>query len=100
MFLANWLTAGAGLTHGGLLNDRLLIAGSDDPLLYRLINEYAQDVEDRALISYTATGTRLGLDLLQARRVDACAIHWGPMGRATRAIRHCCASTAAIRSGC
>ncbi len=67
-------------THGGLLNDRLLIAGSDDPLLYRLINEYAQDVEDRALISYTATGTRLGLDLLQARRVDACAIHWGPMG--------------------
>lgn len=67
-------------THGGLLNDRLMIAGSDDPLLQRLINDYSQEIGDRALISYCTTGTRLGLDLLQARRVDACAIHWGPTG--------------------
>ena len=65
-------------THGGLLTDRLLIAGSDDPLLYRIILEFAQETGSRALISYTPTGTRLGLDLLQANRVDACGIHWGP----------------------
>ena len=64
--------------HGGLLTDRLIIAGSDDPLLYRLILEFAQDTGSHALISYTPTGTRLGLDLLQANRVDACGIHWGP----------------------
>ncbi len=64
--------------HGGLLTDRLIIAGSDDPLLYRIILEFAQETGSQALISYTPTGTRLGLDLLQANRVDACGIHWGP----------------------
>lgn len=64
--------------HGGLLTDRLIIAGSDDPLLYRIIQEFAQQTGNHALISYTATGTRLGLDLLQSNRVDVCAIHWGP----------------------
>lgn len=65
-------------SHGGLLTDRLVISGSDDPLLYRLISEFAQNVGSHALISYTPTGTRLGLDLLQAHRIDACSIHWGP----------------------
>ena len=64
--------------HGGLLTDRLVIAGSDDPLLYRIITEFARDTGAHALISYTATGTRLGLDLLQAQRADTCGIHWGP----------------------
>lgn len=64
--------------HGGLMTDRLIIAGSDDPLLYRLIMNFAQDTGAHALVSYTPTGTRLGLDLLQANRVDACGIHWGP----------------------
>jgi len=64
--------------HGGLLTDRLVIAGSDDPLLYRVITEFARDTGAHALISYSATGTRLGLDLLQAQRADACGIHWGP----------------------
>ncbi len=64
--------------HGGLLTDRLVIAGSDDPLLYRITTEFARDTGAHALISYTATGTRLGLDLLQAQRADACGIHWGP----------------------
>ena len=64
--------------HGGLLSDRLIMAGSDDPLLYRVVLEFAQDTGSHALISYTPTGTRLGLGLLQANRVDACGIHWGP----------------------
>jgi excisionase family DNA binding protein len=64
--------------HGGLLTDRLIVAGSDDPLLYRLILGYAQEAGAHALISYAPTGTRLGLDLLQANRIDACGLHWGP----------------------
>lgn len=64
--------------HGGLMTNRLIIAGSDDPLLYRLIMGFAMDTGAHALISYTPTGTRLGLDLLQANRVDASGIHWGP----------------------
>ena len=64
--------------HGGLLTDRLIIGGSDDPLLYRLILQFAQDTKAHALISYTPTGTRLGLDLMQAHRIDACCLHWGP----------------------
>ena len=64
--------------HGGLLADRLVIAGSDDPLLYRLVLELAAELKDRALLGYTPTGTRQGLELLQSRRVDACIWHWGP----------------------
>jgi excisionase family DNA binding protein len=64
--------------HGGLLTDRLIIAGSDDPLLYRIILQFAHQSGNHALISYTPTGTRLGLDLLQSNRVDVCALHWGP----------------------
>ena len=64
--------------HGGLLSDRLVIAGSDDPLLYRLVLLLAQETGSRALISYTPTGTRLGLELLQTGRADLCGLHWGP----------------------
>lgn len=72
--------------HGGVLTDRLIISGSDDPLLYRVIMEFAQETGAHALISYTPTGTRLGLDLLHAHRVDACCIHWGPKDESM--IRH------------
>ena len=65
-------------SHGGLFTDRLILGGSDDPLLYRLIMQFAQETKARALISYTPTGTRLGLDLLNAQRIDACCMHWGP----------------------
>ncbi len=65
-------------SHSGLLSDRLIIAGSDDPLLYRVVGEFANETGSKALISYSPTGTRLGLDLLQAQRVDVCCIHWGP----------------------
>lgn len=64
--------------HGGLLADRLLIAGSDDPLLYRLVLSFARHMGTQAQISYTPTGTRRGLELLQAGRVDVGAVHWGP----------------------
>ena len=36
-------------SHSGLLNDRLIIAGSDDPLLYRVINNFSADMGSRAL---------------------------------------------------
>jgi putative molybdopterin biosynthesis protein len=65
-------------SHGGLLADRMLIAGSDDPLIYRAIMHVANEVQARALISYTSTGTQLGLSLLSRRRADICGIHWGP----------------------
>ena len=65
-------------SHGGLLADRMLIAGSDDPLVYRAIMLLANEVQARALISYTATGTQLGLSLLSRKRTDICGIHWGP----------------------
>lgn len=65
-------------SHGGLLADRMLIAGSDDPVIYRAIMHVANEVQARALISYTSTGTQLGLSLLARRRADICGIHWGP----------------------
>lgn len=65
-------------SHGGVLNDRLVISGSDDPLLYRMTLDFAQHNRAHALITYSPTGTRLGLELLQASRADVCALHWGP----------------------
>ena len=65
-------------THNGLLHDRLIIAGSDDPLLHRIVNEFTESLGNKAIITYTATGTRNGLELLNANKVDACCIHWGP----------------------
>ncbi|HUG97602.1 MAG TPA: helix-turn-helix transcriptional regulator [Gammaproteobacteria bacterium] len=65
-------------SHGGLLADRMLIAGSDDPVICRAIMHVANEVQARALISYTPTGTQLGLSLLARRRADICGIHWGP----------------------
>lgn len=72
--------------HGGLLTDRLVIAGSDDPLLFRAVTAFARDVNALAQVSYTPTGTRLGLELLQANRVDVSALHWGPAAESR--IRH------------
>ncbi len=65
-------------SHGGLLTDRMVIAGSDDPLLYRAITLLATDLHGQASISYAVTGTQLGLALLARRRADLCALHWGP----------------------
>jgi excisionase family DNA binding protein len=64
--------------HGGLLTDRMLIAGSDDALLYRAIIRTANAFQASALISFTPTVTQLGLKLLARRRADLCGLSWGP----------------------
>jgi len=66
-------------SHGGLLADRLVITGSDDPLVQRVVMQLAVEIQTQALVSYTCTGTQLGLSLLARRRADVCAIHWGPV---------------------
>lgn len=71
-------------THNGLLHDRLIITGSDDPLLYRVVLEFAETLGNKALITHTPTGTRPGLDLLEANKADACCIHWGPENESKR----------------
>lgn len=65
-------------SHGGVLADRLIITGSDDPLLERTLRRLAQGLDGRALVSYASTGTQLGLNLLAAMRADVAAVHWGP----------------------
>ncbi|MGW8247390.1 MAG: substrate-binding domain-containing protein [Acidiferrobacterales bacterium] len=71
-------------SHGGVLTDRLLINGSDDPLIARAISYLAIEMRAHALISYTSTGTELGLSLLSKHRADVCAIHWGPAEESRR----------------
>ncbi len=73
-------------SHSGLLKDRMIIAGSDDPLLYRVVNNFAAQMGSRALISYSPTGTGIGLNLLQSQRIDVCGMHWGP--QAESKMRH------------
>ena len=70
-----WMTDSS---HGGLLADRLVIAGSDDPLIHRVVAAFARDIHSHAQVSYSPTGARLGLELLQANRIDVAALHWGP----------------------
>ena len=67
-------------SHGGLLTDRIVVAGSDDPLLHRAVALMAAELQGRALVSYAAIGTQLGLSVLARRRADVCALHWGPAG--------------------
>lgn len=79
--LDDWLLES---THGGVLADRLLIAGSDDPWLAHSIARLAQRADDGTLIAYSPCGTRRGLALLAQRRANACPIHWGEAHHATR----------------
>lgn len=64
-------------SHGGLFTDRLILVGSDDPLLAHIILNLAVRVGPHALVSYSPTGTRLGLGLLAALRADVGGLHWG-----------------------
>ena len=73
-----WLLESA---HGGVLTDRLLVAGSDDPLLAIALALLAADVGNAALVAISPTGTRPGLELLSRRRADVCGIHWGSAQR-------------------
>ena len=66
-------------SHGGLLADRIVLAGSDDPLLCRSLIRLTNAMQARALVSYTCAGTQLGLSLLSRHRADICGIHWGPV---------------------
>jgi molybdate-binding protein len=52
----------------------------------RLVTHLIEAFEAEALISYTSTGTAMGLSLLSRRRTDICAIHWGPLEQSH--IRH------------
>jgi putative molybdopterin biosynthesis protein len=63
--------------HGGLLTDRLILGGSDDPLLQAATIRLTQQLRSQALFSYTVTGTTMGLELLAQGHADACVIHWG-----------------------
>jgi len=63
--------------HGGIFTDRLVIAGSEDPLLYRTLLRLSNNMRSHALVSYTGTGTRLGLELLSAQKVNASCMNWG-----------------------
>lgn len=72
--LDEWLLAHA---HGGAFTDRLLIAGSDDPLLAHACATLAARGGDASLIALSPTGTELGLALLAKRRVNSVGIHWG-----------------------
>ncbi len=64
-------------SHGGVMNDRLLLAGSDDRLVRNICSEAAIEWQRDALISYSPNGTRHGLKMLDQGRVDACFINWG-----------------------
>ncbi|MDH2293767.1 helix-turn-helix transcriptional regulator [Cobetia sp. 1AS1] len=73
-------------SHHGVLADRLMITGSDDPLLAALSMRLNQQHAGSAFYGMSVTGTRLGLDLLSQGRADVCAIHWGRAEEA--ALRH------------
>ncbi len=64
-------------SHHGVLSDRLLLSGSDDPLLKAGLLRVMQQQQHQALYSYMPTGTQAGLSLLAQGLVDCCAVHWG-----------------------
>lgn len=78
----DWLVETA---HGGALADRLVVGGSDDPLLAYVIGLLAGELGAEAIIAYCPGGTRLGLAQLSKRRAQAAAIHWGLAADAPRA---------------
>ncbi len=71
-------------THNGVLHDRLLIAGSDDPLLHRIVMSTSESLTAKALVNYCPTSARAGLKLLNAGKVDGCCLHWGPLAESRR----------------
>ncbi len=72
--IEDWLLENS---HGGVMHDRLLIAGSDDRLIHHVCSTAAIDWQQHALVSYSPSGTRHGLRMLDCGRIDACFINWG-----------------------
>lgn len=72
--IEDWLLENS---HGGVMHDRLLIAGSDDRLIHHVSSRAAIDWQQHALVSYSPSGTRHGLRMLDSGRIDACFINWG-----------------------
>lgn len=72
--IEDWLLENS---HGGVMHDRLLIAGSDDRLVHHVASRAAIDWQQHALVSYSPSGTRHGLRMLDSGRIDACFINWG-----------------------
>lgn len=79
--IEDWLLENS---HGGVMHDRLLLAGSDDRLLHQLCNQAAIDWQQQALVSYSPMGTRHGLRMLDTGRIDACFINWGASEESAR----------------
>lgn len=73
--------------HGGALSDRLVMAGSDDPLLWAAIEHLNAALGDQAVLAYACCGTRQGIELLAARRTQGAGIHWGPRERSATSHR-------------
>ena len=72
--IEDWLLENS---HGGVMHDRLLIGGSDDRLVHHVSSHAAIDWQQHALVSYSPSGTRHGLRMLDSGRIDACFINWG-----------------------
>ncbi|NMG42587.1 helix-turn-helix domain-containing protein [Aromatoleum toluvorans] len=72
--LDEWLLEQA---HGGVLTDRLLIAGGDDALLAAAVRLLATELGAEAFVAYSPTATLTGLEQLARRRVDLSMVHWG-----------------------
>lgn len=65
-------------SHGGMLLDRLLIGGPDDPLFLFFAELAGQQNSNHALVGYVNRDTRSALDLLASGRLDVALLHWGP----------------------
>ncbi|QIZ78010.1 helix-turn-helix transcriptional regulator [Ferrimonas lipolytica] len=72
--------------HGGTLSDRLIIGGSDDPLLHHVVRRVSQRIGRSGLINYSPSDTRSGLTHLSNGYTDVCCIHWSESHE--RDVRH------------
>ncbi len=79
--LDQWLMEQA---HGGLFADRLLLGGAADPLIEAAVLALSDRMGDDALVGCLAGNSASGLAQLSARRLDACAFHWGPAAMSAR----------------
>ena len=81
--IENWIFENS---HGGVMTDRLVVAGSEDMLVQRVSSRAALAMQDSAMISYSPQDTRHGLRMLETGRVDATFINWG--ATQDNALRH------------